>query len=337
MAWNGDSMSRDGRWLLQLNDTEINEIISAVEASYHSQKPIGSLERSNFPFKTFADRLSALREEVQNGCGFAVLRGIPAGQWSDEDLIRACWGICLWIGEPVIQNAKAHVLDHITNRPCAGFDDKNAHQTNRAQPFQSDPCDISAQFCLRTAKHGGASSIASSAAIHNELIDIDPQALEQLYNSFDCQHTTATPPGSDQTYSARVFSDLDNHLICSGLDTDIHLAQQIEKVPRLTDEQTHALEAFQKAASNLALNVMLERGDIQFSNNLTTVHARKTFVDYSDPDKRRHFIRLWLSSKHGPRLPEFLSARRGNIEAGSVRGGVCIPGAAPIVNVSPEH
>ena len=74
-------------------------------------------------------------------------------------------------------------------------------------------------------------------------------------------------------------------------------------------------------------------GDIQFVNNHTVVHAREAFEDYQEWDKRRHLLRLWLSSPLGRALPEFMSERWGNIEAGTVRGGIKVAGAMPQVRL----
>ena len=47
---------------------------------------------------------------------------------------------------------------------------------------------------------------------------------------------------------------------------------------------------------DLRLDMMLERGDIQFINNYTTLHARTEFVDYPEPERKRWMVRLWLHS-----------------------------------------
>ena len=41
----------------------------------------------------------------------------------------------------------------------------------------------------------------------------------------------------------------------------------------------------------------MERGQIQYVNNLETAHRRTTFEDYSEPEKKRLMIRLWLRNR----------------------------------------
>jgi len=119
------------------------------------------------------------------------------------------------------------------------------------------------------------------------------------------------------------------------MDPDIRSAPRLVGVNDLSESQVAALDAFQQVANETALNMMLERGDIQLVNNLTVVHARESFEDHADLHRRRYLLRLWLSSPVGRKLPEFLSERWGNIAVGSLRGGIRVPGVQAQVNFEP--
>ncbi len=231
--------------------------------------------------------------------------------------------------------AKAHLLGHVIDQRTVKSGDTRIYQTNQAQPFHSDSCDIVGLLCLRTAKQGGESSIASSAAIHNRLLETAPGALKQLYGEFQCDRYGEIPEGKLPFYPVRVFNNIDQHLVCCGMDPDIRSAQRLEGVQPLTEQQLSALNSFQEAARKLCLRMSLQRGDIQLVNNLIAVHARESFVDHDDINQRRYLIRLWLSAQNGRRLPEFLRERWGSIDVGSVRGGIKVPGAVPVVQLDP--
>src|SRR5687767_15615485 len=50
----------------------------------------------------------------------------------------------------------------------------------------------------------------------------------------------------------------------------------------------------------------LEPGDFQVNNNLSTLHQRTEYVDFDEPEKKRHLLRLWLTSNQPrPLAPEF--------------------------------
>ncbi len=102
-VWSDKTFTRNGDWMVELNEQEIREIYRTVKASVQSGKPIGRLTRDDFAFKDFGERLLSLKEDILNGKGFTLLHGLPANEWSDEELVRAYWGIGTWIGDPVSQ------------------------------------------------------------------------------------------------------------------------------------------------------------------------------------------------------------------------------------------
>lgn len=335
--WTNKSFSSQDDWIVQLNHLEIEEIRQTVYASIQANIPIGNLTRSDFAFEHLGEKLLAIRHDLLDGKGFSLLRGLPATQWSDEVLVRAYWGIGTWIGDAVSQNAKAHLLGHVIDQRAAPTGNTRIYQTNKAQPFHSDSCDIVGLLCLRIAKEGGESSIASSAAIHNQLLDTSPASLKQLYNSFQCDRYGEIPEGKLPYYPVNVFNNVDEKLVCCGMDADIRLAQRLDGVEPLTEAQLTALNDFQDAARKVCLRMSLQRGDVQLVNNLIAVHARENFVDHENINERRHLIRLWLSAANGRRLPEFLRERWGNIDVGSIRGGIMVPGAVPVAHLEPDR
>ena len=44
----------------------------------------------------------------------------------------------------------------------------------------------------------------------------------------------------------------------------------------------------------------MERGQLQYCNNLETGHSRTEFQDFEDPAQRHHLVRIWLRD-HGLR------------------------------------
>jgi hypothetical protein len=51
------------------------------------------------------------------------------------------------------------------------------------------------------------------------------------------------------------------------------------------------------------------------------LHDRMGFLDWTEPEKRRHMMRLWLSVPGDRPLPECFKQRYGSIEIGD-RGGI---------------
>ena len=41
----------------------------------------------------------------------------------------------------------------------------------------------------------------------------------------------------------------------------------------------------------------MEPGQMLFTNNHWILHNRTAFEDYPEPERRRHYVRLWLNRK----------------------------------------
>jgi hypothetical protein len=335
MVWEGASVGERYSWVIQLSEYDLDIIQIALQKAKLQSKPLAELTAQDFDFKDLGRRFLSINEDLLNGPGFVVLRGLPVDRWSHDELVWAYWAIGAWFGSTVPQNARADLLGHVIDQR---MDSSNSatriYQTNRAQPFHSDSCDIVGLLCLRQAKRGGCSSIASAASIHNKLLDCDRSVLEQLYDEFLCDRYDEIPAGKQAFYPVHIFNRVDEQLVCCGMDPDIRSAQRLGVVRKLSVDQVYALDKFQEIAKSLSLEMMLQPGDIQLVNNLTVVHAREAFDDYSDPAKRRYMVRLWLSSPRGRALPKFLVERWGNLDVGTVRGGIRVPGATPTVNLN---
>jgi alpha-ketoglutarate-dependent taurine dioxygenase len=105
----------------------------------------------------------------------------------------------------------------------------------------------------------------------------------------------------------------------------IDSAQRFADAPRLTDRHLEALNLFDKLANDprLHLKMRLRPGDMQFVYNHSLLHDRTSFVDWPEPNQRRHLLRLWLSIPGDRTLPECFNQRYGSIDVGN-RGGIVV-------------
>jgi hypothetical protein len=69
------------------------------------------------------------------------------------------------------------------------------------------------------------------------------------------------------------------------------------------------------------VRMRLQPGDMQFVYNHAQLHDRTGFVDWDEPENRRHLLRLWLSAPGDRELPKVFEQRYGSIEIGN-RGGI---------------
>jgi hypothetical protein len=43
--------------------------------------------------------------------------------------------------------------------------------------------------------------------------------------------------------------------------------------------------------------VPAQRGDLQLVSNTFLLHSRTSYEDYAEPERKRHYLRLWLADQ----------------------------------------
>lgn len=67
-------------------------------------------------------------------------------------------------------------------------------------------------------------------------------------------------------------------------------------------ELTKALEVLEAVMNHpdLGVEVTIQRGQIQYLNNLECGHYRSTFTDHPAPALKRHMVRMWYREDGRP-------------------------------------
>ena len=91
--WQGDQFARDLSWIHELSRADISELEDGLATARSSGvEPIG-FTRESFPLPTFGAKIERILDEVQNGRGFAIFRGLPVERYKRADLDMIYWGI----------------------------------------------------------------------------------------------------------------------------------------------------------------------------------------------------------------------------------------------------
>ena len=302
-AWRGVDLANDNSWLYPLSASTI----AALDAALASVKQRG-LSFPNFTREDFAlpadvqQQLAAHANELENGKGFLVLRGLPVERYSDEDINIVYYGIGLHMGQPVPQNPRGELLGLVMHVGDASLKSTRVYETNLYLPYHSDPSDVVGLLCVRKAKAGGLSSLISVAAIYNEIVRTHPEYLGLYYRQWYFEHLCEPLPSLSP-----IFSFHEGKLSCRYLRQYIELGHEIRQLP-LSTVEIEALDLFDQLIHDpaLKLDMMLEPGDLQFANNYAVLHSRNGFEDYEAQEQRRKMLRLWLKMPNARQLaPEF--------------------------------
>jgi hypothetical protein len=338
-AWYGRDLGDHDDWIYHLSTADITELEHSVAGFRRAGVPIAEMTKDLFRLPRLGAVLEDMQREVVVGRGFVLLRGVPVGRFSKEEVAIACLGIGLHFGWPVSQNAKGHLVGHVRD---LGLDPTNPHHrlyaTNAKQQFHTDSCDIVGLLCLRPALEGGLSSIASSVTIYNEMLNSRPDLVEVLGGPFFVDRKGEIPAGKGPYYELPIFNRFAGYLTTSYAREFIDRAQRFDEVPRLTAEQIEAMDVLDALAArdDIRLDMNLAPGDMQLLHNHQILHARTAYRDHPEPVRKRHLLRLWLAPPNGRPLPPGFAERYGTVEVGMPRGGITVPGTRLHVPLDPE-
>ena len=301
-AWVGGDFDGDESWVHVLSDEALRSIDLAVCRLEQTVKSDLSFSKTDFPLDAFSAELACYADELENGRGFFLLRGLPVERYSEDDLRAIYFGIGLHLGTPVGQNPQGDLLGTVMN--VGDPQDKNTRvfQTNLYLPYHTDPSDVVGLLCLRKAQRGGLSSLVSAAAVYNAILEQAPAYLGLFYRAYHYAHLRTDGAGQSP-----IFSYHDGKLSCRYLRQYIELGHE-QRAQRLSAVEREALDLFDQIsqAKHMRLDMMLQPGDMQFANNYAVLHSRSAFEDADELDQRRKLLRLWLKMPNARALaPEF--------------------------------
>lgn len=328
-AWLGpDLAKRPQEWIHTLSAPELAEVEGAVAATRARGLDIAAIRRTDFPLPTLGPVLDSLRDEVLNGRGFVLLRGLPVEGRPIADSATAYWGIGTYFGHARSQNAKGHLLGHVRDLGLSSKDPNvRIYQTTERQNFHTDSCDIVSLLCLKTARSGGLSSLTSSMTIYNVMAQRRPDLVRRLFQPMATDRRGEVPPGKLPWFYTPIYNDYEGYLSVIYAPHYVRSSQRFPEAPRLTEQDLQALDMFDSLAEDPALRLDMEfrPGDMQFVHNHTILHDRTAFEDWPEPERKRHLLRLWLAAPGARPLPDLYAERYGSVEIGN-RGGIICEG-----------
>ncbi len=303
-AWRGVDFANDDSWIYRLSQAEIDDLDGALGRVTEAELPPLEFTRDAFPLPVFGAGLAGILEELENGRGFALLRGIPVERYDEPSLYRLYWGIAVHLGDMISQNAKGDLIGRVEDQ---GVDilsvNARGYTTNAELHPHNDSSDIVGLLCVRRAKEGGESMIASAMAIYNEILAQHPEYLHALYDGFhyDVRGEGVTGQSNEVTRNrVPVFSYFDGRLSCRFNKRAIETAATKMGQPLTALEQA-AIDTVARLTLDPAMrhDMSFQPGDMQLLNNHMVLHARNGFADWPERERRRLLLRLWVNRREG--------------------------------------
>jgi len=329
-AWRGPDMARRSDWIRPLTAAEIEAMAQAVERLDATGIDIAAITATDFQVPALQGLIDEIRLATLHGRGFILVRGMPVARWSKRQCGIAYFGLGAHLGEAMSQNALGHILGHVQD---IGLDynapNNRGYQTAARLPYHTDSSDIVGLLCLKPSKAGGLSTIASSSAIYNAMLEQRPDLVAQLTSPVYRDRRGEVPEGAEPWYAVPVFNPMpDGALVTTYVRSAMRKAQRFAEVPRLTPRLEEACDMLDALAESPEIHLDMEfrPGDMQFINNHWVMHSRTAFEDFPEPENRRHLFRLWLACADGPDLPEVFTKHWQGANANGRPGGIRVPG-----------
>ena len=336
-AWIGRETATRRDWIHELSAAEIMNLDHAVLRARATGKPLAKLSRDDFPLGALGDSVERWLDALDTGSGFLLVRGVPVERYGEEDAALAYWGLGLHLGSAVSQNAAGDLLGHVRD---AGLERRDPslrlYRTRERLGFHTDGSDIVGLLCLRPAKSGGTSRIVSSVAIYNEILRRRPDLVATLYQPFPFDRNGEEGPGQPPYFELPLCRYEAGRLRMFYIGWYIRDSQRHPQAPRLTPAQREVIDLIDEIAADPAIHLDMDfrAGDIQWLKNAVILHARTEFEDHDAPERKRHLLRLWLTSRRAFSDGDALLRQGIPRQQGSVSDAVSARAAVAAVSTS---
>lgn len=301
-SWRAQTIDSEAGWYYRLSEDCLDPLRRFAERAEAEAATIAQLAVDTDELTACRESLDEVRTELLSGRGFAIVHQLPAETVSKNGLTAIYWALGHLIGTPQVQDKHGTLLFDVADagqdvRQGARFSVTNAESGYHTDcAFNPGMPEVVGLLCVKAAKAGGRSQLVSAYAVHEELAEHFPDALETLYRPFQFdrrgQHGEDEPP----TLPFPIFAASGSELCTRYMLYYIQVGHARCGQP-LSETQVRALAAMQDAIHQTGMNVEfdLQPGQMLFTSNRWILHNRTAFEDYRDPQNRRHYVRLWLN------------------------------------------
>ncbi len=299
-AWTAAELAADRGWMFDLSDS----VIAALEARLPALRdtPLDALTANDCTFPELEALGQAIRAQLEDGRGLALIRRLPVERWSEDDLARAYWLIGSQIGTGVSQSYKGDRLGHVRDIGEGG----RYYTVGGALEMHMDPVDVVGLLCLKPAVSGGESRLCASTAVRDAIAADYPDVIPLLERGF---HYTSRPQDRQAgapavtPHRVPVFGEIEGRPASFFLPIAVRNCE-LEGV-QLSAAEKEALALVNTVAQRpeLCFEMDLRPGEIQFLNNRLIFHGRADYEDAAAFAEKRHLLRLWLMMPDWPARP----------------------------------
>jgi len=244
-----------------------------------------------------AATMAAIRREVSRGRGLVLLRGVPVDELDEDEAAIAWFALGRHLGRARTQSARRDPMGRVER-----VDDGvtwRGYRSNKELLLHTDHADIVGLLCVRAAREGGTSRIASLAAVRAAIARERPDLLAILERGFPYAWFGEPPPEADgpaSPFRVPVFATVGGRTQGVFLHSFIVEAARVLGTP-LVEREREAIDLVRDTGDRLAMTLDLRPGEALVFDNLGMLHARTAFLDHEEAGRRRLLYRLWFAAE----------------------------------------
>lgn len=337
-AWLGRDMASSTAWIHRVSVAAIDEMDAALRDVQRRGLAWPKFSREDFPLPTFSRDLATILDELENGRGFVLVRGIPVERYTDEELKNLYWGLGSHLGAQRYQNAMGELIGDVRDEnrrygevrepsmdPTLGRSSRSKARSAGPLRFHTDRCDVVTLLCVRTAKAGGLSKIVSAVSVSNAILARRPDLHALLCQDYWRSRQGEESGGEHKVFPMPLFCLHEGKFTTQYSRTFVEAAQKLPSVPRMTPAHDEALDLHAAVCEELCFTMAMEPGDLQLLNNHVIYHGRTDYVDAGGTNQDRLLFRLWVATPNSRELPPSYVPIWGTTAPGVPRGGIAQP------------
>ena len=303
-AWVGCDV-RAGDYRVELSGASLDEIRRVVEEMRAYPLPTIVLRPEDFVMPACREQMARVRGILDRGVRFAIVDRLPVAELDAGEATGIYWLLSSMVSRPVAQKLDGTLIYDVldTGQEALPGSGVRPDKTNIEIRFHNDnayndtPPDYVGLLCWRQAVSGGHSRVISFHTTHNALLARHPNKLPRLYQPFWFDRQREYHVGEPPIFSAPVF---DNSGVVKARFSvhQINSGYALRGAP-IDPEGAAAIAAMFEIVEEdgMSVDFDLEPGQIQFVDNRALGHSRTAFADHSEPDRKRHLVRLWMRDR----------------------------------------
>ena len=297
-AWRTSSIDESAAWYYPLSEDCLSNLRRIIRDARGHTGPITEISLPGVSSNGCGKCLQPVRDALSSGRGFAIVDREPC---EVEDALAMYWTIGNFLGSPMAQNIEGTLLYDVRDTGMNVAQGARFSVTNAESTFHNDNAfgkplpDVVGLLCVRTAISGGQSQLISGYALHNKLLENHADVLEILYRQFYFDRRGQFKAGDSPTSEFPIFQWRGGELTLRYLYYYIKVGHE-RADKSLTADQRRALGVVEALLrrEDFRVEFSLQPGQMLFTNNRWILHNRTAFEDHPDPERRRHYVRLWL-------------------------------------------